>query len=297
MDSIDLSIFPVVKKEQWEDMAQTQLKGKNPYEVLNWSPCEGIELSPYYDKSDIKNITDIIHFFENKQFHRWKLYEEIFISTEKKSNNLAIEALKGGCDGIIFHSEKKIDEHVLLQGIDKSIYDLSIFTHSDLSYSDSFSKMVTQRLTTNCLKVTSAHPVDQLCFIIKNIKNYPYIYRLGLSDFFLETATLRALDYLLDHFFKNKKNYIHTEIPTTPQYEKHWFLNTSIALAAIIGGAHSISFKNENTNRRINRNIGNIIREESGIHMADNQWGGSYFMESFTYQIINNTLKRLKDER
>ena len=101
LKDLDLSIFPTISKENWGFLAEKQLKGEDPNQVLKWQNTADIDLLGYYDESDIKSLSYLTEFFKNLAPHRWKLYQQIEVDQDKEANRQILEALMGGCDGVI----------------------------------------------------------------------------------------------------------------------------------------------------------------------------------------------------
>ncbi len=295
---LDLKEFSFVSKSQWESLATDQLKGANPNENLGWSTSE-LELFPYYDASDVKEFDYITDFFSTLCV-QWKLYEKIEVEEESRANEQALEALKGGCDGIIFSMQKKPSFDPLLKDILTDICDVSIlYGESGLLESE-----VPEGL--KGFKYLEDHSdiyVDEgRVFNIASVENCirhlgdcKHILRKASSDFFFEIASLRALRFLLkDVLNKDPLSIqIHTLIPEHEEEDSQWFLNSTAGLASVLGGTNSVSFTTAVGNNRISRNVGNLIREESGIDVYSDQCGGSYFVETLTHTIIKTCKKSL----
>ncbi|SNT15823.1 Methylmalonyl-CoA mutase [Ekhidna lutea] len=289
MKDLDLNIFPSVSKENWRLLAEKQLKGANPDKELQWINEAGLTVEGYYDSSDLNNLSYLKDYFTSIPSHRWKLYERIEVSNEKEANSQALKALMGGCDGIIFNVQKSIDENILLREINSEICDISFM--GSISISQSKIAMTSQ----NCAEESEVNhsPINQIAELIEKAKDRKFVFRSAFSDFFLEIATVRALKYLLD-LNRLSSIHIHTEVPIHKSKEHHWFLNTTAGLASILGGSHSINLQTAIGDSRISRNTGNLIREESGLDMYEDQCGGSYYVEVLTDKIIKEVNERLK---
>lgn len=295
MKNLDLSVFPTISKNEWLQLAQSQLKGENPFTKLRWNSADLEGLLPYYDASDTKELNYLTDFFHNIQPHRWKLYERIKVKETKLANQEAIMALMGGCDGIIFQIEKKtLVNGDLLKDIDAAICDVSIFDETGQQPTSDYTGLVSNPNATNCLfQSRTSSPVAQITELILGSDEKKFIHRLAFTDFFLEVASIRALRYLLEKEKSLLGIHIHTEIPIHTSEENQWFLNTTAGLASILGGSHSIDLPTALGDPRITRNIGNLIRDESGIHDYSDQCGGSYYVESLTDMIIQMVKKEL----
>ena len=98
MKSPDLSSFQTVNTDKWYEKAQNQLKGKDVLSEISWNSLELQEIKPYYDKTDLKEVSEQINFFQKLPTHTWKLFERISVKDERHANKTALKALIGGCD-------------------------------------------------------------------------------------------------------------------------------------------------------------------------------------------------------
>lgn len=291
MKDLDLKNFPSISKSDWLELAENQLKGADPTKTLGWGTDQLENLLPYYDQSDLEDAKNLQPFFQSLEPIEWKLYEEIEVINEKEANAQALEALAGGCNGIVFSFSKKPKLETLLQGILTDICEISLLGDVEIAIEQSkvkgFSLLRNFSNTYDVLTSTESQ-VDQIASILKNLTTETHILRSAAADFFLEVSTVRALRYLLhDTLGKDPKSVsIHTCIPLHQQKQNQWFLNSTAGLASILGGTNSVRFSTADGNPRISRNVGNLIREESGIVQYTDQCGGSYFVESLTYKII-----------
>ncbi|WP_425392656.1 methylmalonyl-CoA mutase family protein [Ekhidna sp.] len=290
MKDLNLNIFPDTNKDQWKKLAEKQLKGQNPDEQLKWENDSRMTLEGYYDHSDVSDLQYLDEYFASLPSHRWKLYEEVKVDEPKDANKQVLKALMGGCDGIILNVEDENYIERALNDVDRSICDIAIRSSKKLDVKNSSGmKMIPDG---NCLVVRSTNPIEQLLEILGE-KPLPFIYRSSNSDFFLEIASVRALNYLL-HESNGGDVHIHTHIPNHPSQEHQWFLNTTAGLASVLGGSHSIDFTTAIGDPRISRNTGNLIREESGIEEYTDQCRGSYYIEVLTDKIIKSVKEKLK---
>ena len=285
MKDLDLSIFPTVTKADWNVLAQKQLKGDDPTQFLKWQNDAGIGLEGYFDESDTKTLSYLGEFFNKIPNHTWKLYQLISVKGEAEANKKALEALMGGCDGLIFDLQTSPKWEILLKNIDTKICDIGTIANFDLNIKGYKGPHVNDTYA-NALKVGEFNdPIQQTVEAISQLKNHSYLLRTSFSDFFLEISTLRALRFLLSKK-KDSNIHIHTSIPFHTSIEHQWFLNTTAGLASILGGSHSIDLPTAMGDERISRNTANLIREESGIHEYTDQCGGAYYIEYLTDKII-----------
>lgn len=296
MKSLDLSVFPKTSKRDWARTALPQLKGQNPMEALLWESPTGQTLAPYYDASSTEELHYLHDFFANLSPHRWKLYEEVCMSTPDEAKIAGLKALEGGCDGLIFRLESEVDETQLLQDIDSEICDI---------FYVNLRKMSSEGVDVKCLSRHDAqtpcsyevrraeNPTVQIVNLLSKACVGSTLFRTGFSDFFMEIATLRAFRYLLEkhEYFGT---HIHTSVSPYAITESQWFINTTGALSSILGGTHSVSLSPADGKTSVARNTGNIIREECGITVCDDPLGGSYYLEHLTHVIIKSVQEHLK---
>ena len=280
MKPLDLTTFSKVSLQEWHEEAQNQLKGKDPFAEFNWSSLGLENLKPYYDEASIEGLSDQIAFFHQLPSHEWKLYDKIEVENESDANKIALAALIGGCDGIIFESQQLLNSEKLLSGIDMTICDISI--KQQVEGASGMNGI-------NTLTVTnSLDSVNQVSAILGSLSDsHQWVCRDAFADFFLEIATVRALRFLLNTRKSASQVKIHSCVPCHAVDEYQWFLNSTTGLASILGGSYSVNFETATGDPRISRNVGNIIREESGIDTYEDQCGGSYYVESLTHRIID----------
>ncbi len=291
MKKLDLSVFPEVSKKEWEFLAQKQLKGEDANESLKWAPFDGFPMLPYYELSDLQGLESQVSFFKSLPSHQWKLYQEVYVKNENEANKKAIDALMGGCDGIIFNIDTSFDSKELLSGINSEICDLSFInlTNRQLPVPEGRNVMLSENCIFQSKNIST--PLEQIIEFVSSPKQ-GYFYRTSFTDFFLEIAALRALRFLLNKRLNNSTAKIHTHVPSHDNEDHQWFLNTTAGLASILGGSNSISFNTGIGDERISRNTGNLIREESGIESYQDQCGGSYYIEVLTSKLIEQALEK-----
>ncbi len=297
MKNINLDLFPKTEKNNWKKFAQKSLKGINPDDALNWKNDASINLQGYYDKSDLVDLDYIKIFFKTLPNHRWKFYEQIEVSKVIDANKKALASLSGGADGIIFNLKNLPDWEVLLKNISINQCDIGTISTENFE-TKAYTGPHVNPLNGNAIKINELNPIKQFIEIKSKIgKGIKYIQRTAQKDFFLEIASIRAIRFLLS---KHKFDHvlIHTSVPLHQYNEYQWFLNTTGALASILGGSHSIDIPTVIGDSRISRNTANLIREESNIKEYTDQCGGAYYIEVLTDKIIKEVSKKLdKNER
>lgn len=133
------------------------------------------------------------------------------------------------------------------------------------------------------------------------LKNIEFSLSVG-TDFFVEMARIRALRILLYHLAKaydvssftitDAAIYAISEKWIEEAYQPHGNMlkSTTAALAAIAGGCNALTVAPENPedklDRRIARNVSNILKDESYLGKAADPAAGSYFIENLTWQFV-----------
>lgn len=294
MEPIRLQEFSKASKSDWNAFATSQLKGEDPKKALSWQ-IEGIDLGPYYDAADTQEADYVSEFFSKVRFP-WKLYEKIAVLDEALANEQALEALAGGCDGIIFQLTEDPNYEILLKDILTDICDINILSSGNQqNYKDSDIKFSGFN-TANTYNISQYEAqLEGILNCLNGLKSEGHIIRTASPDFFLEIAAIRALRFLLsDHLEKDAFDIqVHTLIPSHSEPEHQWFLNATAGLASIVGGTNSVCFTTAVGQSRISRNVGNLIREESGISEYTDPCNGSYFVELLTHRIISACKSRL----
>lgn len=296
MKELNLNQFSKTKKREWIQLAEKQLKGADPLTSLSWESDGKFSLAPYYDQSDLEELSYLEKFFDSVSPIDWKLYTQIDCKDEKSANTHALDALQGGCDGVVFQVHSHIDLNILLNGIITDICDVSFL--STIPF-DSLSQNVTGFLISeqqsNAIQVSQKSEVNKIITILKNLSSEQHILRPSSTDFFLEIASIRALRFLISHHSKIDpwSIQIHSTVPLHEHADKQWFLNSTAGLSSILGGSNSITFQTAKGNQRTSRNVGNIIRAEAGITQYQDQCGGSFYVEMLTHLIIEECNKQL----
>lgn len=101
--------FKKPTRQDWEDKAKVDLKGNDPYTTYNWINGS-LELSPYYDETDIGKIANVelshnrllVNEDPSGEPRVWKNLERIDVKKVAEANKKALHALLNGADGISF---------------------------------------------------------------------------------------------------------------------------------------------------------------------------------------------------
>ena len=114
--------FSTSGKDEWVKAASTERPDKTAVENLLWN-FDGLSFSPYYTKEDLKETEYLDRFhltsFESP-YPAWFNIPEIKVTNAGDDNQLALDYLLRGADGIIFDlsESKDISIDALLKNID-----------------------------------------------------------------------------------------------------------------------------------------------------------------------------------
>lgn len=99
--------FPSSSRNEWRNVASSEIDGKNPFEALQWTLGE-LTGSPYYDQED-SHSSPIILPASSSEFmgpRAWHNMPVINALDEKKANEKALHFLRTGADGILFDTSQ-----------------------------------------------------------------------------------------------------------------------------------------------------------------------------------------------
>ena len=299
------------------NLVPAQVDGGSVKKRLEWISKFGLLHNAYYDRSDLKDLNYLHDFSARLSKHKWRLYEHINVEDVHHANALALDALNMGCEGILFSLSRKSDLELLTKGV--------LFEHCEVSfllngYPDKdlcefrIAKNVSGYVLSSEGQFFGWHSdmfsqnsgLDNLSEMVINYaqspKKSPAVFLKLRNDFFSEMARIRALKYLFWRVaavtglqLDPNEILIHCEAEESEVPDENLFALTTASLSAVIGGANSVSFPTTNSNERIKRNIGNLIREETKIDAFENASLGSYFIDHLTDQIIRHVWAKLQE--
>ena len=305
-NKLNFSEFRAAGVADWKSVANKELKGEDPDVRLSWSSDSSITLGAYYDINNGNGLDYISSFFNVKQPTSWTHYEEIIVHDSKEANQVALSALNGGCDGVIFHVSSEQDLDTLTRGI--------LFEHCKVSF------VVSGEESLNAVReFATTHTISGFVLskeaIIGAGKNYvdqvvqtvsaavgsdvkPIFLELG-QDFFHEMVKVRAIRFLTNQLVSQKgliteNIQIHVRPKSVDIFDEHIFTQVSAGLAGIVGSADSVSFGTNGDRDRISRNVGNLFKEESKLGSSKDAASGSYFIDFLTDQMIRLAWKGLQ---
>ena len=100
-DDLHFNEFPPISLQEWEDVIESDLKGKNYKDVLKWKSGEGVEAVPFYRKQDLEDLNRAADPVRTST--SWSIVEPIENTNVNKANQLALHALENGASGLNFN--------------------------------------------------------------------------------------------------------------------------------------------------------------------------------------------------
>ena len=236
--------FTATTAAQWKEQIVKDLKGID-YNSLVWKTNSGIEVQPFYTHENLNSNPSFIFIKSD-----WAICETIFVTDAKTANTQALNALRNGASGLVFHITHKTDFTILLSEILlQYIYTLFIVTSefekelavflSSISVGDNcFVECDTTLIgkvelhntssiciSTNLYQEAGSNSVNELAFSIAHLNEYLNIASSSITsihlnvsvggDFFMEIAKLRALrkltNFLLSQYNINATIHIHAQ--------------------------------------------------------------------------------------
>jgi methylmalonyl-CoA mutase len=108
-------------RDDWTKTASSEIEGKNPEEALKWK-VGSLPGKAYYDKHDLPTSSFQLSPAKNPILgnRTWHNIPLVTVLSEAKANQLALNHLQHGADGILFdiRKSKSLDINTLLEGIE-----------------------------------------------------------------------------------------------------------------------------------------------------------------------------------
>lgn len=116
------NIFPPADQQVWAKAASDELNGEDPFKKLSMQ-YDDLLIKPYYDASDTERlVTQPLPPGDDpyRGPRDWQTTAWIAVSDTKAANQLALQQLQRGADGLFFVIHDKIDIQNLLENIEWS---------------------------------------------------------------------------------------------------------------------------------------------------------------------------------
>lgn len=187
--------------EKWETKLIADLKGK-PLEDLLWENA-GLKGKPFYTKEDLPHtLPNLSNVHKNPEAfgnRYWANYQFILVENDLQANQVALEALENGADGLLFSVSDIPKFDKLLKDVKPEYCQVS-FESKELSTKSIFdsyhsyltSKEVELNQITGFINGEGVHFQSEM----KNLKTCVLQSNITLSDTALQDALLLA--YLID---------------------------------------------------------------------------------------------------
>ncbi|MEM9325516.1 MAG: methylmalonyl-CoA mutase [Bacteroidota bacterium] len=326
---VDFSEFPKNTREQWLEKLAKDLRIEDPTDAITKQLDPELVVTGYADASGKEAHQYISTFFRQQPTRSWQMLEEIAVQNSEKANKIALEALYNGAEGLYFYLNKeKIDLSTLLKDIQPEHCSLAFDQLSDSAWTSYSKGLTAQPLNGFCSNYkgnssvlpksitsqvffanfsTSAPISKGIADVLAQLVKAPQADKMIISvspgvGFYQTIAKLRALRFLAEAYFNIRETSVNIAIYCRPELadsaEKALLANASIGLSSVLGGADYLSFglpafKNDGFDRRIARNVGNLLREESALATFDDVCAGSHFLDHLTHLLITKSHERL----
>jgi methylmalonyl-CoA mutase len=121
--------FDKVSHQEWLDKVKEDLKGKDFENTLVWNSPEGINVQPFYNGESVS-----VYAGHESPSEPWKIRTTIVIDSAEKANRIALSALEGGANSILFIGSVKdeAEMNVLLSNIQTELIDVHFYSPEPL---------------------------------------------------------------------------------------------------------------------------------------------------------------------
>ncbi len=105
--------FSPITNDEWKEKVIKDLKGADFNKKLLWNPSTDLSFLPYYSTED-KNKTSYLEKYQNSSINsdginnarHWDFMQYIIVEDEKKANELTLDSLNNGANGLTFDCSK-----------------------------------------------------------------------------------------------------------------------------------------------------------------------------------------------
>ena len=123
--------FPKAEKSDWETAAREELQGADPWKKLS-SRMLGLEIAPYYDATSCTNVAPLLRNQSGSFLgpRTWFNCPRVPVNDFAAANQIALNHLQHGADGVLFDLEVYGDIGILLKGIDPRHCSINLLINS-----------------------------------------------------------------------------------------------------------------------------------------------------------------------
>ncbi|MDR2121612.1 MAG: methylmalonyl-CoA mutase family protein [Flavobacteriaceae bacterium] len=318
MSNVDLN-FSKVSQDEWKQLVQAELKGKDFNETLVWQSLEGLNVKPYYSKEDvdyanlkplsasaktsiIANYNDLFFndvdgFIIDKEVHQEEFYDKVFFLTDE---NFKVNS----------QSENYLLFDLFTQAEKNADYNLNVEKARQIQSGDKYKKSLL--IDVSLHQNAGANILQQLGIALAKANEYVNI--LGKSclekiyfkfsigyNYFFEIAKLRAFRILWNNFISqyqsDLKPYILCESSlrnkSVLDCENNLIRSTFEGAVALIGDADALflhDYTDWNTNNPMMHETAYkqqlVLKEESILDKFGDAMEGSYYVEYLTRHLV-----------
>jgi methylmalonyl-CoA mutase len=134
-----LETFPKPDNQSWRKVASSEIEGADPFTSLIWNGQDEIKYAPFYDQSAIASLDYLRKFHLPPDqdsflgYRTWLNMPNISVTEELTANQIALDHLKNGADGIHFNMyNEHVDWKTLFNGIHWDYCSLSFQANDEL---------------------------------------------------------------------------------------------------------------------------------------------------------------------
>lgn len=337
---MDFKEFEKNPKDVWLKSVKKALGDDDFAKLLNYKPCEGVEIPSYCTFEDISENVEKNQTIKCNDSKNFETCIAINSGFENSENYLA-----EGLDSIEFdYSGKEIPEifrsknihlniekseisevkNIFKNSANGSVTVVNIDNFKDFEILKYLSNSAPLGFKTICIDLTGSDEILQLLnkakselhSIFKEFENpvNRIFFRVELSDdFYLNISILRALKQVWFQFLQSNNSTIEEPFiiaqtcnlsETVSETEQNLIRITTMAFAAMSGGANALSVRGMNNDQnfkpsfcaRMIKNIQLLLKEESFVAQINDPARGSYFFETFTQNLVKSNFSFLYNE-
>ena len=330
-ENFHLSEFNPSTFSDWVNQAKKDLKADD-LEFMDWD-IGAFKISPYKTHENIGDVEYLDRYhsrFSHLSIETKNYFESpsgsqnVSEAIENGADGIHLQGTKSEILSVLQDLNNSNQEISFTLDEDHDIVDL-VNSRPQIGWIKGISPKKNLKHRHLLLTSQSAEPAEQLFEIVSNAKEtidglmddgwnieeiYPQLF-ISISigtKYFLEISKLRALKLLLHSVLASySENYLefppvylygYSERYVNDDYSPHEGIvkSTYAAMAGIIGGCDGITIQPENDElnaSHIALNIFNLLKEETFLDKVSDPGAGSYYIESITDQLIQNTWSKV----
>jgi len=327
MDNVTLN-FPKVSQEEWKQLVQFELKGKEFNETLVWNSLEEINVKPYFSKEDI-NYAHLTPLKKNSATQIIAKYNDLFFN-DVDGFIIAKESGQGELYGKLFFltddslkTNSKSDNYLLFDLFRKAEkeanYNLDLEKAKTVTANAAYKKSLLVDVSLH--QNAGANIAQQLGIALAKANEYVNVlgksalekvyfkFAIG-SNYFFEIAKLRAFQILwqnfISHYQLDTKAFVLCKSSmrnkSTLDVENNLIRSTIEAAATFIGNADALFIADYAHWGANDPNVQEtaykqqlVLVQESLLNQFDDPMAGSYYVESITEFLVKQAWKNFQD--